>query len=184
MEHLDYQSVYVKKFDRKIKQYNHSFQLPDYFGPMIGDKKEVRIAELGAALVNTIGDSWPGVKVTVIASDVIQPEYKKLLDMHNVTLHTPIEYQDMESLTYQDESFDIVHCRNAVDHTPDIHKAISEMMRVCKKGGWVYLAHSPSQKTRFGGHHYWNIEEVKLPEGFNTYENKDEGLIISTWQKI
>lgn len=198
MEDLKPTSVYVKKFDRKIKQFNHSFQLPDYFAPMIGDKKEVVIAELGAALVNTIGDSWPDVKVTVVASDVAVSQYQKLLDEYSVVLHTPVEYQDMEHLTYPDEMFDIVHCVNALDHTPNPRVALKEMDRVCKKDGWIYLRHSPNQKTNFGGHHYWDISfshydcwfnngpsAWSLPDGFEVSEewNGKENLIIAICHK-
>lgn len=173
--------VYIEKFERKIAEYNHSRPLPDYFKDLIGDKKEVVIAELGAGLLNTIGDKLDGVTVKVYPSDILAKEYLELFKEHSVIPYQEVEYQDMENLTYPNEMFDIVHCRNAIDHTPDLHKAISEMKRVCKKGGIVYLAHSPSQKKRFKGHHWHNIEEVLLPE-FTTHQEGE--LIISTWRKI
>lgn len=174
-------NLYKRKFLRKVEQYNKPLQLPDYFGLMIGDKKRVLIAEIGSGPVNTIGNYWPGVVVFILASDNLQPEYKKdLWDKYNLEPLTPIQYQDFEQLTYPDNLFDIVHCRNALDHTSDIYKAIEEMKRVCKPGGWVYLAHAPGQKRIFGGHHFHNFEEIDLP-GFVISEQ--EGLIIATWQK-
>lgn len=174
-------SLYVRKFKRKLEQYNVPSSLPDYFAPMIGDKKEVGIAELGAGPVNTIGNFWKDVKVSIYASDVLQSEYEQLRKEHNAQLLVPIQYEDMESLSYPDEMFDIVHCRNAVDHTPNPYKAIEEMRRVCKKGGWIYLAHAPSQKTRFAGKHSCDFEMLSLP-GFES--RTEDGMIISICQKI
>lgn len=187
MENLKENSVYVRKFDRKIRQFNHSFQLPEYFRPLIGNKTQVVIAELGAALINTIGDSWPGVDVKIVASDIAVSEYQKILDEHKVTLHTPVEYQDMEHLTYPDCYFDIVHCVNALDHTPNPKKALEEMKRVCKFGGWIYLRHSPDQMKNFGGHHYWNIriEEAPCkcpPKRKLVFEGKEKTFKVSKWR--
>ncbi len=193
-------TLYIRKFARKLEQYNKPMQLPEYFREMIGDKKSVRIAEVGAGPINTIGNEWANVEVEVIASDNMQPEYEKLWKEHDATPIVPVEYADMEKLPYPDGSFDIVHCVNALDHTKSVWHAIKEMDRVCKKGGWIYLRHSPMQKTRFGGHHYSDAEfidanemifwgeqsgiripqDVSLP--FKTYLEGD--LIVSICQKI
>lgn len=172
---------YRHKFAAKEAEFNRDMPLPDYFAPMIGDKKQVVIAEVGAGPINTIGNHYKDVDVIIYASDVMQPEYQKSWKHHNKQPIVPVMYEDMEKLSYPDEMFDIVHCRNAIDHTPNLLKAIEELKRVCKKGGWVYMAHAPGQKTRYGGMHYHNFEDVILPE----FESRVEGdLIISTWQKI
>lgn len=178
MEHIS--ELYLRKFMRKVEQYNSSRQLPEYFKELIGDKKTVKIAELGAGPINTIGDSWPGVEVKVIPSDALALEYDELWEKYQVTPLIKVTYQDFEELRYPSNFFDIVHCRNALDHTENAYQAIKEMKRVCKPGGWVYLAHGLSQKKRFGKHHFWNIEELKLPEFNQKFEND---LLIHTWRK-
>lgn len=169
---------YRKKFSSKEAQFNVPSKLPEYFKDLIGDKKMVSIAELGAGPVNTIGNEFEGVKVKITASDVMWPEYEKFWGDKKPLV--PIEYQDMEHLTYADESFDIVHCRNAVDHTPNPLKAIEEMKRICKKGGVVYMAHAPGQKTRYGGMHSVDYETLELPE---FKQSMDGELIVHTWTK-
>lgn len=181
MENIN--KVYRTKFARKLKQYNKKMRLPYYFYDLIGSKKEVCIADIGSGPVCTIGDNWPGVDVKVYASDILQPEYDKLWDKVNEVPIIPIYKENMEKLSYPDEYFDIVHCRNAADHTPDIYKAINEMIRVCKKGGYIYLAHAPSQKKIYKGNHYWNIEDVVLPNCFKTYI-EGNNLIVSICKKI
>lgn len=160
-------SLYIRKFKRKLEQFNKPMKLPDYFGPMIGEKKSVDIAEVGAGPINTIGNEWPGVDVRVWASDVLQQEYEKLWQEHKAIPVVDVSCEDMEKLTYPDEYFDIVHCVNALDHTKDAQKALAELERVCKPGGWIYLRHAPNQWARFGGHHYWNIN-------IERWEGKDE----------
>lgn len=174
------EKVYITKFDRKVRQSNHSQSLPAYFAPMIGDKKEVKIAELGAGIVNTIGDTWEGVKVEVYPSDILAREYAELWQEKEQTPILPVDYEDMENLSYEDESFDIVHCVNALDHTENPQKAIEEMKRICKKGGWIYMRHAPSCKKRFGRNHFWNFEEIELPE-FKTHI--EDGLIVAIYKK-
>jgi SAM-dependent methyltransferase len=150
---------YAKTAVAKAREFNHAFPLPAYFGPMIGDKKKVSIADLGAGMFSTTGCLWPTAEITVCPSDRLADEYMAELRRQNYKPFIPIEKQDMEHLTYPDDSFDIVHCVNALDHCHDPAKAIKEMYRVCKPGGWIYLRHyfntARTQKNR--GMHHWNM---------------------------
>lgn len=174
-------TVYIRKFARKLEQYNVPGPLPAYFGPMIGDKKHVRIAEVGAGPINTIGNEWPGVEVEVVASDVLAAEYAALWREHRAAPVVPVEYQDFERLTYPDESFDVVHCVNALDHTPNAGHALAELLRVCKRGGWVYLRHAPDQRKRFGGHHYW---DCRYEDGKCVFRGKDLAVTLPPIFKV
>ena len=111
----------------------------------------------------------------------------------------------MEKLTYKDEMFDIVHCANALDHCVDPFKALKEMYRVCKPGGWIYLRHAinSGKKERYSMQHQWNIQKKSddclfwnyqyefllsdVIKGFNSVEKVElEGeptTIVSTLQK-
>jgi len=42
---------------------------------------------------------------------------------------------DCENIPYKDNSFDLVYSWGVIHHTPDTEKALSEIIRVCKKGG-------------------------------------------------
>lgn len=130
---------------------------------MIGDKKEVSIADIGSGPINAIGYTKEGVKVNYVPSDLLANEYHVLYDYHKVTPPVRPEYQDMTKLTYKDESFDIVVCRNALDHCEDIYLALKEMVRICKKGGYVYLWHFTDVGEMMGytGMHTWNLSRTK-----------------------
>lgn len=181
---------YKKNVGFLVRDYNKLFPLPYYFNEMLYNKGDYKIADLGAGPVCTLGGKKAGRGVEIYASDINAKEYKELTDAIGQELLIPIEYQDMENLTYPDEMFDVVHCVNALDHTPDVRKALSEMKRVCKKGGTIYLRHSPNQKNYLHGGHYWNATEkgfdngkelVKL-DGFKT--GTDCFQIINILKKI
>ena len=100
----------------------------------------------------------------------------------------------MSDLTYKDEFFDIVVCINALDHSDNPHKALQEMLRVCKVGGWIYLRHfiNNAQNQKYSGLHRWNIsaekiwsrgDEFYLPEQFDTTVIKNDDCVVSRMQK-
>ncbi len=53
-------------------------------------------------------------------------------------LHSPLAdiKADILSLPFEDESFDVVLCNHVLEHIPDDRKAMSELYRVMKPGGW------------------------------------------------
>ncbi len=160
MESLEHKKAgyYRLKFRSKMLWVNKKTQLRDYFVPMIGDKKEVTIADLGSGPCSITGSYYKDVKVNLYPSDVLQEEYMSIWKYKcKADPLIPIEKQNIEKLTYPDNYFDIVHCENALDHTRNPKKAIEEMKRICKKGGWVYLRHFIDQRRRFRGFHYWDI---------------------------
>jgi SAM-dependent methyltransferase len=157
MGNLDLPDHYRRKIESLIYEYNRPLPLPFYFSRLIRSKKEVKIADLGSGPICTLGTIWGKVKVTIYASDLRQKAYAELLEKVKCTPLTPIEYQDMENLTYPDNFFDIVHCVNALDHTQEAQKAIMEMKRVCKPEGYIYLRHIHSQRSVNNGNgHYWD----------------------------
>lgn len=142
------------------KKYEGSKPLSGRLAFMIGDKKEVVIANLGSGPLNLIGDTLPGVKVKVAASDYLADEYSKLLQELDLHPMVPVEKQDMTALTYNDKSFDIIYCTNALDHCQDPYSALTEMVRICKPGGYIYLQHiaHEGQRHHYRSLHRWNLD--------------------------
>ena len=150
---------YRKKLPWKSAQFNRELYLPDYFDPMIGDKKEVTIAEIGSGMFCTIGSLWKTAKVKIYPSDALANEFNQILKEANVTPLIPVVKEDMENLSYSNNFFDIVHCVNALDHTVNPLKAVGEMYRICKPGGYISLRHfvNVGESERYSGLHMWNI---------------------------
>lgn len=87
-----------------------------------------------------------------------------------------VEIQDMEHLTYPDDSFDLVVCINALDHTPDAQLAIEEMKRVSK---WVYIDCALIQRTTSGRNHYWDaLEDGMFKSKNDEFNIMDHGFVV------
>jgi SAM-dependent methyltransferase len=69
--------------------------------------------------------------------------FKKLKNINYITadLESPIaDYKcDIQQLPFEDLSFDVVICNHVLEHVPDDKKAMSEILRVLKPGGYAIL---------------------------------------------
>lgn len=45
----------------------------------------------------------------------------------------------LEDLPFQDASFDLITCLDVIEHTPDDHATLTELLRVCRPGGWMLV---------------------------------------------
>ena len=67
-----------------------------------------------------------------------------------------------ENLTFQDATFDIVVSVLCFEHVANVHRAVSELYRVLKPGGFAYVKiHLFASRT--GGHHLGKQYEVVPP---------------------
>ncbi len=92
---------------------------------------------------------------------------------------------DVESLGFEDGSFDIVSCRFAFHHFTDPGKAVSEMARVCKTGGKIVLVDGLSSEDATKSEYHNRIEQLRDPSHVRLYSQpelvgtlKDAGLKI------
>lgn len=65
----------------------------------------------------------------------------KNLEYTSADLYSPIAdvKADLLNLPFEDESFDVVFCNHVLEHIPDDEKAMAELFRVLKSGGWGIL---------------------------------------------
>lgn len=160
----------------RIERLNKPLPLIDYLLPFVGDKKEVKIADIGSGFISTIGSYLDGVDLKIYHSDT--NDFKDFWKQRNLTPVISVEYQNMEKLTYLDNFFDIVHCQNALDHTRNAQEAVKEMIRVCKVGGFVYIDCHLDQKST-GGRHYWNAkQDGTFTNDKESFDLKDFGFQI------
>lgn len=68
------------------------------------------------------------------------PIFKKMANLTYVAadLSSPLAdvKADITHLPFADESFDVIFCNHVLEHIPDDHKAMQELYRVMKTGGW------------------------------------------------
>lgn len=123
--------------------------------------KSARILDVGAGPVTSLGYRLEGVEIAIDAVDPMAPAYALLLAEAKVEppVKTRFGVAECLKITVKD-SYDIVHCRNALDHSVDPLAAIREMIAVTKPGGRVVLVHhrNEGQRGSYGGLHQWNFD--------------------------
>jgi len=90
----------------------------------------------------------PGLKLLHFAPEpslyarFSKPEYA--IDYYPVDLNQNVKgivnVVNMESIPYGDNTFDVVIANHVIEHVPDEQKALSEVMRVLKPGGFAILS--------------------------------------------
>lgn len=52
-------------------------------------------------------------------------------------LHLGVRCEDMQHLSYADASFDLITHTEVLEHVPDEHRALAQLHRVLRPGGWM-----------------------------------------------
>lgn len=140
----------------------------DFAATEITDHAPIMILDVGSGALPWIKGIL-GTRGLVIPCDPLAEEYKKLFDYEKHGQDAPIE-AFAESLPFDDSSFNIVHCSNALDHTQDPYKAILEMERVCRPGGMILIQGFENEAIHedWKGLHQWNISIYPDPEKSST----------------
>lgn len=75
-----------------------------------------------------------------------------------------------ENLPFEDNFFDVVTCWYVLEHVDDYRKCVQEMLRVVKKGGYVFL-NAPDYRDSFAGHYWIDFEKplINHKEEFRNY---------------
>jgi ubiquinone/menaquinone biosynthesis C-methylase UbiE len=167
-------NCYRQRIKKKARKFNRRRPLVDYLRRYV--KNGMVILDVASGPFPTIGTRVNGVMIR--ACDIAADGYYELMLQHNIEPLIALEYQDMEAMTYEDNSFDIVHCRNALDHTRNPKAALQEMARICKPWGRIHLRHyaNVGDRNNYTGSHYWNL---LLFEGDCKIWNHDEEFLMS-----
>jgi len=129
-------------------------QLKDFFK----DKKVTSILDVGTGtgdFLTVLKDVFRAARFTGIDpnSDALKEAAIK---------HPEVSFMEMsgETLNFDDSSFDLASISMALHHLPDVKKALNEMKRVVKSGGWMVVNElfsdnlSPAQEVHKMYHHF------------------------------
>ena len=112
--------------------------------------KNCRILQIGGAALDAINYFKVGKRYSI---DPLANFYKEKFKIN----YSGIELKEgfAESLPYSDNFFDIVIFANVLDHVQDPKKAISEIKRVLKKKGLLYLEVDVSNNFFISIYKFW-----------------------------
>ena len=129
----------------------------------------VDILDVGAGPLTSVGKVWAGRTLRITPVDPLADEYDHLLEECGIAPPVRTTRGDAMGLVEQfgRDRFDMVHGRNAIDHTPDAPAAIRQMLGVTRPGGCVYLSHARNEgeKQGYAGMHGWNFDGEDLGQG-------------------
>lgn len=148
-----WQSIYAEQI-----KYEREFTLEDY----LNGNGTCAVLEVGSGPLPSCGSLTDKAKLSIKAVDPLAEVYRGLLRKHGVRTKILPEYGVVEYLSEQfgEGRFDIVHMRNALDHSFYPLAGISQMLDVCKIGGKIILEHidNEAERREYGGFHQWNLE--------------------------
>ena len=147
----------------------------------VGALAPASILEVGVGTGLTLAHYPPTAKVTGI--DLSDPMLElarcraRALPGRSITLRT----MDAERMSFADHAFDCVTVPYVLSVTPDPRRLVSELRRVCKPGGRIFILNHFS-----GGRFWWLLERAargladKL--GFRSEFSFDTHILGHDWQ--
>jgi len=128
----------------------------------LAPSEEISFLDVGSGPVTGVGFVWPGRKLRITAVDPLAHFYNQIMDEFKI--EPPVRSQccpaELLLTKFPFERFDLVHCRNALDHAYDPFAAIKQMLAVTKDGGAIVLDHYANEALHhsYTGLHQWNFD--------------------------
>ena len=124
-------------------------------------RSSIAVLDVGAGPCTVLGKMHDGRHLMITAVDPLADAYNAMLERFHVSPAIVTLPGDAERLTelFASESFDLVYCRNALDHGYDPLLAVTCMLQVVRPSGFVVLIHGidEAETSRYRGLHQWNV---------------------------
>lgn len=139
---------------KKFLSYGYATQRPNVLSPSTLSLERHRL--LWLYLKNETDFFNKELKLLHFAPE--QAFYKRFKKLKNITytttdLNSPLAdvHADICQLPFKDNEFDVIFCNHVLEHIPDDTKAMQELFRVMKPGGWgiLQIPQDVTRKTTF-----------------------------------
>jgi SAM-dependent methyltransferase len=128
----------------------------------VDELSRARILDVGSGPVSRLGKIHNGIRLDITACDPLADHYTQILAKYGVTPSIPTVKAFVEDLSayFDKNSFDLVVCTNALDHSIEPIRGIAQMLEVVKIGGTVLLEHlvNEAEAEGYEGFHQWNFD--------------------------
>ena len=144
------------------------------------DPGAAKILDVGSGPVSILGKTFHGIRLDITATDPLADFYANIAARHHVERSIPVVKAFAEDLAsfFAPNSFDLVHCQNALDHSFEPVRAIFHMLKIVKAGGVVLLRHLPNEaeNENYVGFHQWNFD---VEEGSFVIWNRHQRINVN-----
>ena len=146
--------IYNKKWDcLPIYQWSRQIEYPYFYEAitkLLKDKSNAKCLDAGSGVTffpYFLEKKLPNVEFHCLDFD---PSQNKLHAQIANKSGSGIKFTtgDMRKMSYESNSFDLIYSVSVLEHIPDYHLAIKEMMRVLKPGGHLVLSFDISLDNR------------------------------------
>ena len=125
-------------------------------------KNNIRILDIGSGPVSILSRCTNSQKIFLQSVDPLADFYKSILPSNinefDVNIPESVPAEDL-SEKFDDDFFDIVHIRNALDHTVDPLRCLNEMYKITKESGYMVIHGFENEAVweNWIGMHQWNL---------------------------
>lgn len=141
---------------KKMIEYERQFTLEQYI-----DSDSTVFLDVGSGPLSSCGSRTEKTKMEFYAVDPLAAVYKVIKKKYRVRTKIQPEFAMVEKLSekYSQNTFDIVHMQNALDHSFNPIMGLLQMIYVCKIGGKIILCHrdNEAEYEKYTGFHQWNL---------------------------
>jgi len=131
-------------------------------GMAIDDSRPLKVLDVGAGPLTVLGKRHKGAKIDITAVDPLAPFYSEIVSRLSIERLIETVQAFAEDLTayFEVSTFDLAHCRNALDHSFDPMRGVDEMLAVTRVGGRIILLHNANEgeTEKYQGFHQWNFD--------------------------
>lgn len=114
----------------------------------------------------------------------INPSFKESYSKNKSNLPFTMLAEDIRKTNFKDESFDLIFSVAVFEHINDFEKALAEIYRLTKKGGYVYAFFGPIWSSSLGHHvkarfgndeaRHWDPTRNPIPDYAHLLNNPEE----------
>lgn len=127
-------------------------------------KAPYKVLDVGAGPISKVGKIVDGRSIDLTPVDPLAEGYQQLLAKNGLQPPVPTRKSYGEKLMEQfpENSFDLIHARNSIDHCLDPVVVILNCVRVLKPGCHFYLNHYRNEgiAADYYGLHQWNFHQL------------------------
>lgn len=118
-------------------------------------RPDSRVLDVGAGVVSVLNGLVP--QENLIATDPLAELYKCIFDYEQARMKPCIDISGEELM--EEDVYDIVHVRNALDHAQNPVKVLQKMITACKPYGYIIVQgfENEADAEQHEGFHQYNI---------------------------